>query len=141
MSNTQTLRQLENIYSFSEFDVSGNEQPMMNYKGKVCLIVNITGKDPNAENFFKQIYILNSQFKKKGLSILVFPCCQFGTQENIDDLLVHIKNLGYDFGTIFQQTQVSLKYYWLLLNSIPKYRIILFDLGKWQQMSRSLQIP
>lgn len=55
------------IYDFSTSDPNGNSINLENYKGKVCLIVNICSKDKSSEKFLKFFSKLNGQFKDKGM--------------------------------------------------------------------------
>ena len=68
-----------NIYDFMVRSVKGVEVPMIDYKGKVLLIVNTAtgcGFTPQYEGLQK----LYDRYKGKGLEILDFPCNQFGHQ-------------------------------------------------------------
>ena len=68
-----------NIYDFMVRSVKGVEVPMIDYKGKVLLIVNTAtgcGFTPQYEGLQK----LYDRYKAKGLEILDFPCNQFGHQ-------------------------------------------------------------
>lgn len=68
-----------NIYDFMVRSAKGVEVPMIDYKGKVLLIVNTAtgcGFTPQYEGLQK----LYDRYKAKGLEILDFPCNQFGHQ-------------------------------------------------------------
>ena len=68
-----------NIYDFKVRSAKGVEVPMIDYKGKVLLIVNTAtgcGFTPQYEGLQK----LYDRYKAKGLEILDFPCNQFGHQ-------------------------------------------------------------
>lgn len=68
-----------NIYDFMVRSAKGVEVPMIDYKGKVLLIVNTAtgcGFTPQYEGLQK----FYDRYKAKGLEILDFPCNQFGHQ-------------------------------------------------------------
>ena len=68
-----------NIYDFKVRNARGIEIPMINFKGKVLLVVNTAtgcGFTPQYEG----LQNLYDKYKDKGLVILDFPCNQFGNQ-------------------------------------------------------------
>uniref|UniRef100_A0A3Q0SPF1 phospholipid-hydroperoxide glutathione peroxidase n=1 Tax=Amphilophus citrinellus TaxID=61819 RepID=A0A3Q0SPF1_AMPCI len=58
----------KSIYEFSAKDIDGNEVSLENYRGYVCIIVNVLAG-------------MHASYAEKGLRILGFPCNQFGGQE------------------------------------------------------------
>ena len=90
-----------NIYDFKANDYLGNEVDLMQFEGKVVLIVNTAtrcGFTPQYEGLEK----LYEQYKEQGFEILDFPCNQFlaqapGTGEEIHSACV------LRFGTKFPQ--------------------------------------
>jgi glutathione peroxidase len=72
------------IYDFSAKDISGQEQSLSAYKGKVVLIVNVASQCGFTKQY-KGLEELYQTHKDKGLVILGFPCNQFGGQEPGDE--------------------------------------------------------
>jgi len=71
----------KSIYDFTVEDIDGNKVPLENYKGKVCLIVNVASKWGFTAKNYTQLQALHVKLAEKGLAILAFPCNQFGSQE------------------------------------------------------------
>jgi glutathione peroxidase len=67
------------IYSFKANDISGNEVELKRYAGRVLLIVNTASGCAFTPQYaeLEQLYL---KYKDQ-LSILAFPCNQFGDQE------------------------------------------------------------
>lgn len=63
---TQNYKDAKSIYEFSTYDPNGNSINLENFKGKICLIVNICSKDKTSEKFLKFLSKINGQFKDKG---------------------------------------------------------------------------
>ena len=70
----------QTFYDFSAKTITGEEQSMATYQGKVVLVVNVASKcgfTPQYEGLQK----LYEDHQDKGLVILGFPCDQFKHQE------------------------------------------------------------
>jgi len=68
------------VYDFSAKTLSGEDKSLSDYRGQVLLIVNTASKcgfTPQYEGLEK----LHEKLNGKGLTILGFPCNQFGSQE------------------------------------------------------------
>ena len=96
------------IYDISVKTINKQEQKMIDYKGKVLLIVNTASQC----GFTKQYEGLEKLYKKyseKGFVVLAFPCNQFGQQEPGDS--EEIKNfckLNYDTSfPLFEKVDVN----------------------------------
>ena len=75
------------IYDFSARTISGETQPLADYRGKVCLIVNVA----SACGFTPQYAALEALYRKHrdgGFVVLGFPCNQFGRQEPGDETAI-----------------------------------------------------
>src|SRR5438067_966228 len=68
------------IYDFTVKTIDGQQQSMSQYKGKVMLIVN-TASECGFTPQYKGLEALHETYGKRGLSVLGFPCNQFGAQE------------------------------------------------------------
>ena len=71
---------MTSIYDFTAETLAGKEQSLADYRGQVLLIVNTASKcgfTPQYEGLEK----LHEALHAKGLTVLGFPCNQFGAQE------------------------------------------------------------
>lgn len=70
----------DSVYSFSVKTSDGQEQSLEKYRGQVLMIVNVAsrcGYTPQYDGLEK----LYKTYHSQGLTILGFPCNQFGAQE------------------------------------------------------------
>ena len=75
---------MSSIYDFSAKGIDGKDVPLSEFKGRVLLIVNTASKC----GFTPQYSGLESLYRKfapQGLTVLGFPCDQFGHQEPGDE--------------------------------------------------------
>jgi glutathione peroxidase len=72
------------IYDFTVQDADGKEKSLMEYEGKVLLIVNTASKCGFTPQF-EGLQTVHDQYKDKGLEILAFPCNQFMNQEPLNE--------------------------------------------------------
>lgn len=66
--------------NFTMKSISGKDVELNKYKGKVVLVVNVAsacGLTPQ----YKDLQALHEKYNGEGLSVLGFPCNQFGAQE------------------------------------------------------------
>lgn len=88
--------------------LGGKEVDLNKYLGKVVLIVNVAsecGLTPQ----YKQLQELHDKYNEKGLTILAFPCNQFGSQEpgsNQEIQAFCSKNYGVKF-QVFSKVEVN----------------------------------
>lgn len=68
------------LYEFRAKTISGEEQSLQEFKGKVLLIVNVASQCGFTPQY-KGLQALYEKFKDQGFEILGFPCNQFGSQE------------------------------------------------------------
>lgn len=74
----------KNIYNFEVKTITGETISLSKYQGKVLLIINVASNC----GFTPQYSILQELYEKyrgHGLSVLAFPCNDFGKQEPDDD--------------------------------------------------------
>ena len=90
-----------NVYDFTVKDRNGNDVSLMDYKGKVLLIVN-TATGCGFTPQYDELQDLYENFSAKGFEILDFPCNQFGNQAPGNDEEIHTFCTGR-FGITFPQ--------------------------------------
>ncbi len=89
------------IYDYNVKNRNGEDISMLEYKGKVLIIVNIAtgcGFTPQYEGLEK----LYKEYHDKGLEILDFPCNQFGSQAPGSDEEIH-QFCQFKYNTSFDQ--------------------------------------
>jgi glutathione peroxidase len=78
---------MPSLYDFTAQTLDGKPAPLSAYQGKVVLIVNTASKCGFTPQY-EGLEALWRDYKAKGLTILGFPCNQFGAQEpgNADEI-------------------------------------------------------
>ena len=71
---------MSSIYDFSAERMDGSTQSFVDYKDRVLLIVNTASKCGFTPQF-EGLEALNEQYKDQGLTVIGFPCNQFGSQD------------------------------------------------------------
>jgi glutathione peroxidase len=83
-------------YGFTARDIDGRDRPLAEFAGRVLLVVNVASKC----GFTPQYRGLEALWRKhapRGLTVLGFPCDQFGHQEPGDEREIkEFCSLGYD---------------------------------------------
>ena len=71
---------MTNAYDFTAETLEGQPAPLAEHKGEVMLIVNTASKCGFTPQY-AGLEALHRKYKDRGLTILGFPCNQFGAQE------------------------------------------------------------
>ena len=91
--------QATSINDFTATDIQGNEVPLSRYQGRVLLIVN-TASACGFTPQYAGLQALHAQYADQGLTVLGFPCNQFGHQEpgSADEIATFCeRNFGVQF--------------------------------------------
>jgi len=90
---------MSTVYEYTAKALDGKEIKLEQYKGNVMLIVNTASKCGFTSQF-AGLEKLHEEYAKRGLSLLGFPCNQFGAQEPGDSTEIGAfctKNYGVTF--------------------------------------------
>jgi glutathione peroxidase len=68
------------VHDFTAKSLSGDDVPLMQFEGKVLLIVNTASKCGFTPQY-QGLEALHRELSPRGFSVLGFPCNQFGGQE------------------------------------------------------------
>jgi glutathione peroxidase len=84
------------LYQIKVTTIDGTSIPMSTYKGRVLLIVNVASKCGFTPQY-AGLDALYRKYKGRGLTVLGFPCDQFGHQEPGDEAAIkEFCSLTYD---------------------------------------------
>jgi glutathione peroxidase len=96
------------VYDFTATRLDGREQSLGDYRGRVLLIVN-TASACGFTPQYAGLQLLYEKLEPLGLSVLGFPCNQFGAQEPGNDAEIGAfceKNYGVTF-PMFAKIEVN----------------------------------
>ena len=96
------------LSDFTATTITGEEQPLDAYAGKVALVVN-TASECGFTPQFAGLENLHDQYADHGLVVLGFPCNQFGNQDPGDNEEIGAfcqKNYGVSF-PMFEKVDVN----------------------------------
>ncbi|MEI8163885.1 MAG: glutathione peroxidase [Betaproteobacteria bacterium] len=84
------------LYKLSARRIDGGKQSLSDYKGKVLLIVNVASRCGFTPQY-AGLEALWQKYRERGLTVLGFPCNQFGGQEPGDEAAIgEFCSLTYD---------------------------------------------
>jgi glutathione peroxidase len=99
---------MSSLYDFSVTSIDGEPQALRDYAGRVLLVVNTASKCGFTPQY-AGLEALHRKYEGKGLTVMGFPCDQFGHQEPGDE--AEIKNfcsLSYDVNfPLFSKVEVN----------------------------------
>jgi glutathione peroxidase len=109
-THTATTRRhhVPTLSDFTATTITGEEQPLEEYAGKVALVVNTASKCGFTPQF-EGLENLHSEYAEQGLVVLGFPCNQFGNQDPGADEEIGAfcqKNYGVSF-PMFSKVDVN----------------------------------
>ena len=96
------------IYDYEARLASGEMQPMAAFRGQVLLIVNVASRCGFTPQY-AGLQALHARYRDQGLTVLGFPCDQFGHQEPGSDTEITTfctANYGVSF-PIFSKIEVN----------------------------------
>jgi glutathione peroxidase len=71
---------MTSVYDYTARSLDGSDVALSDYRGKVLLIVN-TASECGFTPQYSTLEVLYKEYQARGLSVLAFPCNQFGRQE------------------------------------------------------------
>jgi glutathione peroxidase len=108
MTTTPRRAHVPTLSDFTATTITGEEQPLETYAGKVALVVN-TASECGFTPQFEGLEKLHSVYADEGLVVLGFPCNQFGNQDPGDNEEIGAfceKNYGVTF-PMFEKVDVN----------------------------------
>jgi glutathione peroxidase len=88
------------LYDLSAQLITGEARPLVEYRGRALLIVN-TASACGFTPQYSGLEALHQHYEERGLSVLGFPCDQFGHQEPGDEEEI-MSFCALNFGVTFQ---------------------------------------
>ncbi|HEU5217421.1 MAG TPA: glutathione peroxidase [Gemmatimonadales bacterium] len=89
----------ESIHDYSARTITGETLPLSVYAGRVCLIVNVASQCGFTPQY-RGLEALYRRLEHRGLTVLGFPCNQFGRQEPGDETAIR-EFCSLNFGVSF----------------------------------------
>ncbi|KAH8290342.1 hypothetical protein KR054_002033 [Drosophila jambulina] len=108
--NLEDMRWHNTIYSRTVQDTYGRPVQLKAFQGQVLLIVNIASRCGLTPTQYHGLVELSELYEDRGLSILNFPCNQFGGQMPESDgqeIMDHLLKEGANIGHIFAKIKVK----------------------------------
>ncbi|XP_017781873.1 PREDICTED: phospholipid hydroperoxide glutathione peroxidase, mitochondrial-like [Nicrophorus vespilloides] len=105
----ESWKTAESIYEFTVNNIKGEPVSLEEYKGHVCIIVNVASRCGHTKSNYEQLVQLHEDYgESKGLKVLAFPCNQFGAQEpgDAEKICSFIENYNVQFD-MFEKINVN----------------------------------
>ena len=83
------------VHDFTARTITGRDQPLAEFAGKVLLIVNVASKCGFTPQY-KGLEALHRRLGRRGLVVLGFPCDQFGQEPGTDAEIMEFCGARYD---------------------------------------------
>ncbi|KAL1431822.1 hypothetical protein MTO96_013921 [Rhipicephalus appendiculatus] len=103
MASGENWKDACSVYDFTAEDIRGMNVSLRKYAGHVVLIVNVASRCGFTDSNYKELQALHDKYGSNDppLSILAFPCNQFGSQEpgsnaEIEDFCKSTYNVKFD---------------------------------------------
>ena len=99
---------MTSVFDFSVRRADGSQQPLADYRGQVLLIVNTASRCGFTPQY-AGLESLYRRYREQGLTVLAFPCNQFGAQEpgNAEEI-ASFCSLNYDVSfPVFARLEVN----------------------------------
>ncbi len=99
---------MTSVFDFSVRRADGSQQSLADYRGKVLLIVNTASRCGFTPQY-AGLEALYRRYREQGLTVLAFPCNQFGAQEpgNAEEI-ASFCSLNYDVSfPVFARLEVN----------------------------------
>lgn len=94
--SAEELLETANVYKYKVIDIEKKEVDLLDYRGKVLLIVNVASKCGFTSQYegLEKIY---KKYKSQGFEILAFPCNDFKSQEpGSNEEIKNFCSINYD---------------------------------------------
>lgn len=106
--DSDSWKTAKTIYEFKAKDIHGTEVDMNKYNGNVILIVNVACMCGFTAGNYPEMQELHKKYSAQGLSVLAFPCNQFGGQEPKpeNEILEFVKQYNVEFD-MFSKVNVN----------------------------------
>ena len=93
----------QTFHDFNIESITGENIDLSLYKDKVVLLVNTASKCGFTKQY-KGLQTLHERYSEAGLSVIAFPCNQFGAQEPLDSQQ-NLEFCEHNFGVTFRVNQ------------------------------------
>lgn len=98
---------MKSAYDFTVMSADGTVVDLQRYKGNVTLIVNTSRYDEKAKQSYELLASVQQKYRDEDLSVLLFPCAQFGSETNASAETEFLNNNNLkSAGTVFKAVDV-----------------------------------
>ncbi|KAH8275631.1 hypothetical protein KR026_011879 [Drosophila bipectinata] len=106
----EAMRWRLKVLSLTVKDTFGQPISLSQFAGQVLLVVNIASRCGLTSSQYAGLHELREKYEKRGLTILNFPCNQFGAQmpeADGQEMLEHLRQKEANIGHIFAKIKVN----------------------------------